>query len=96
MLHSPGVSEAVWAGGSRTFLVIYTSRFPQDADNRPLCSLMEIQTFLVTLVQKYDVSQADHLPQIRRARPGMEVPIVLGEEHKGSQLPLKISTLQNA
>ena len=57
---------------------------------------MEIQTFLVTIVQKYDISQADHLPQIRRARPGMEVPMILGEEHKGAQLPLKISAISNA
>jgi len=57
---------------------------------------MEIQTFLVNLVQRYDISQADHLPQIRRARPGMEVPMVLGEEHKGAQLPLKISAIMNA
>jgi len=57
---------------------------------------MEIQTFLVTIVQQFDISQADHLPQIRRARPGMEVPMVLGEEHKGTQLPLKISRIRDA
>ena len=86
----------MWAGGSRAFIIVYISRFPRDAENRPLCSLMEIQTFLVNLVQRYDISQADHLPQIRRARPGMEVPMVLGEEHKGAQLPLKISAIMNA
>jgi len=58
-------------------------------------AIMEIQTFLVTLVRQFDIAQADHLPQIRRARPGMEVPMVLGEEHKGTQLPLKISAIRN-
>ena len=57
---------------------------------------MEIQTFLVILIGKFDVAQADHLPQIRRARPGMEVPLILGEEHKGTQLPLKITAIGNA
>ena len=55
-----------------------------------------MQAFLVTLIRKFDVSQAGHHPQIRRARPGMVVPLVLGEEHKGAQLPLKITAIRNA
>jgi len=86
----------VWAGGSRELIVFQLFRFPRDAESCPLCSLMEIQTFLVTLVRNFDIAQADHLPQIRRARPGMEVPMVLGEEHKGTQLPLKISAIRNS
>jgi len=63
-------------------------------ENCLLGSLVEIQAFLVTLVRKFDISHADYQPQIRRARPGMEVPLVLGEEHKGVQLPLKISAVR--
>jgi len=77
-------------------IVFQPFRFPRDAESCPLCSLMEIQTFLVTLVRNFDIAQADHLPQIRRARPGMEVPMVLGEEHKGTQLPLKISAIRSS
>ena len=58
-------------------------------------SVIEIQAFLATLVQKFDVSHADHQPQIKRARPGTMFPLVLGEEYKGPQFPLKITALRN-
>jgi len=53
-----------------------------------------MQAFLVTLVRKFDISHADHQPQIRRARSGMMLPLVLGEEYKGAQLPLKITAIR--
>ena len=72
------------------------STLPGEADDRPLDSVLEIQAFLVTLVRKFDFSHADHYPQIRRAKSVLTIPIVLGEEYKGTQLPLKISAIRNA
>ena len=80
---------------SRT--VSYPSLSPGmlNVEHRLLGSVIEMQAFLVTLVQKFDISHADHQPQIRRAKPGMLVPLVLGEEYKGTQLPLKITAIRN-
>lgn len=64
---------------------------PRDAENHPRDSVIEMQAFLVTLVRKFDISLADHRPQIRKVRTGMMFPLVLGEEYKGTQLPLKIT-----
>ena len=60
-----------------------------------LDSVVEMQIFLVTLLREFNISQADHHPQIRRARSGLMVPLVLGEEYKGTQLPLKITAIRN-
>jgi len=57
--------------------------------------VLEMQAFLVTLIRKFDISHADHQPQIKRNRPGIMAPFVLGEEYKGVQLPLKITTIPN-
>jgi len=60
---------------------------------QPHPSLAEIQAFLVTLVREFDFS----IPEgrnIRTARPGILVPIVIGEEDKGPQLPLKITPVR--
>ena len=65
-------------------------------ENCLLDSVIEIQTFLVALIRKFDISHADHQPQIRRARSGLMVPMVLGEEYKGAQLPLKITAIRSA
>ena len=59
-----------------------------------LDSVVEMQAFLVTLVRKFDISHADHHPQVKRARPGLMYPLVLGEEHRGTQLPLKITAVR--
>ena len=58
-------------------------------------SVIEVQAFLVTLIRKFDVSLTDKQPQIRGVGSGMPIPLVHGEEHKGSQLPLKIATIGN-
>ena len=55
-----------------------------------------MQSFLVTLIRKFDISHADHQPQIKRTKSAMMTPIVLGEEHKGAQLPLKITVVRSA
>ena len=95
-LRSPEALGAAWGGDSRTLTFLDIFRSPWDAEDCPFGSIIEMQAFLVTLIRKFDISPADHYPQIRRARPGMEVPLVLGEEHKGTQLPLKISAVRNA
>ena len=58
-------------------------------------SIVEMQAFLVTLIRKFDISHADHQPQIRRVKLGVVVPVVLGEEYKGAQLPLKITAIRD-
>ena len=55
---------------------------------------METQAFLVTLIRKFDIYHADHHPQIRTTKFGVLVPVVLGEEYKGAQLPLKITAIK--
>ena len=54
-------------------------------------SVIEMQVFLVTFVRKFAISPADYYPQIWRAKSGLLIPAVLGEEYKGTQLPLKIT-----
>jgi len=58
-------------------------------------AVIEIQAFLVTLIRRFDISHADHQPQIRRAKPRIMLPLVLGEEYKGTQLPLKITAIRD-
>jgi len=56
-------------------------------------SVAEIRAFLVTLVREFSFS----IPEgrnIRTARPGVLVPIVIGEEDKGPQLPLTITPVR--
>ena len=92
---SLAVLGAVLDGDSRESNPFISFTPSRDSEHRPLGSVIEIQAFLVTLLQKFDISHADHQPQIRRAKPGMLVPLVLGEEHKGTQLPLKITAIRN-
>jgi len=56
-----------------------------------------MQAFLVTLIQKFDISLADSHPQIRRIKTAgfIPSPVVIGEEYKGTQLPLKITAIVN-
>ena len=62
-------------------------------ENWCLDRVIETQAFLVTLIRTFDISPADHQPQIRRTRSVLMAPIVLGEERKGPQLPLKIAAI---
>ena len=83
-------------GGSRELTNFCIIRSSWDAQSRLLDSIVEMQAFLVTLVRKFDISQADHHPQIRRIKTGAFAPLVLGEEYRGPQLPLKITAIRNA
>lgn len=86
--------EAASGGDSRKFIAIYIIHSSRDAENRLLNRVIEMQAFLVTLIRKFDISCADHYPQIRRTKFGMLTPLVLGEEYKGTQLPLKITAMR--
>jgi len=50
---------------------------------------------LVTLIRQYDFSLPDNGQEIVVSRPASAFPLVVGEEHKGPQLPLKITALMN-
>jgi hypothetical protein len=64
-------------------------------DSRNLCRVTEMHMFLVTLVRQFEFALPDDGPKIRRRRPILVIPLVEGEEHKGVQLPLKITPLGN-
>ena len=50
--------------------------------------------FLVTLVRQFDFSLPENRREIKKMRLGPTiVPVVAGEEHKGAQLPLKVTIL---
>ena len=84
-----------WGGGLRKLINFCISHSSWDAQRRLLDSIVEMQAFLVTLVRKFDISPADHHPQIRRSKTGGMAPLVLGEEYKGPQLPLKVTVIRN-
>ena len=51
--------------------------------------------FLVTLIRHFEFALPDNAPEVRRWRPGMLIPVVEGEEHKGPRLPLKVTPLRD-
>jgi len=50
---------------------------------------------LVTLVRQFDFSLPGTGQEIKKIRPVVITPIVVGEEHKGPQMPLKVAILGN-
>ncbi|KAF9645980.1 cytochrome P450 [Thelephora ganbajun] len=58
-------------------------------------AVIEMHTFLVTLVRQFDFSLPDNGQEIRRLRQGVLSPVIVGEERKGPQLPLKVTALGN-
>ena len=58
-------------------------------------SVIEMHTFLVTLVRKFDFSLPGNGQEVRKLRPGLILPVVVGEEDKGGQLPLKVTVREN-
>lgn len=56
-------------------------------------SIIEMHTFLATLVRQFEFALPDGAPRIRRWRPGFLIPVVEGEEHEGPQLPLTVTPL---
>ncbi|KAF8518694.1 cytochrome P450, partial [Hysterangium stoloniferum] len=56
-------------------------------------SVLELQTILTTLVQNFEFSPAPHNPIMLRAPAPNLVPMVKGEEKRGSQMPMSISSI---
>ena len=54
-------------------------------------SVIEMHTFLVTLVRQFDFSLPGNGQEVKTLRFGLTTPVVIGEEHKGPQLPLKVA-----
>ena len=65
----------------------------QASDNP--CSVIELHTFLVTLIRQFEFALPDNAPKITRWRPGVLTPVIEGEEHKGPQMPLKVTPLKD-
>ena len=59
-------------------------------------SVVQIHTFLVTLIRQFDFSLLGNRQEIKRMRSsGILSPVVAGEEHQGPQMPLKVTVLRN-
>jgi hypothetical protein len=57
--------------------------------------VIEMHTFLVTLVRRFEFALPDNAPKIRSRRPATSfIPVAEGE-YKGTQLPLKITSLED-
>ena len=76
--------------------------FPQrDAERKQMKTdhttrVIELHTFLVTLVRQFDFSLPDDGRRVRNVRsPGNFTPVVAGEEDKGPQLWLKVTALSS-
>jgi hypothetical protein len=60
-----------------------------------LRSVIEMHTFLVTLIKQFDFSAPDNGQDVRKMQAGILTPVVAGEEEKGAQLPLKVTALRD-
>ena len=52
-----------------------------------------MQAFIARLIREFQFSEVEG-KEIKICRPGLLVPIVVGEENKGVQLPLKVSSVR--
>ena len=90
-LPSPLEEEAVSAGDLRKSAIVSTT---QVMNTHPIHrSVAEIRAFLVTLVREFSFS----IPEGKNTRTSrrMLVPMVIGEEDKGPQLPLTITPVRD-
>jgi len=58
-------------------------------------AVIEMHTFLVTLIRQFDFYLPDNGQKIRTFKKDLILPVVIGEEHKGPQMPLKVVALSN-
>jgi len=58
-------------------------------------AVVEMHTFLVTLIRQFDFSLPENGQKIKKTRRGGVFPVIVGEEDKGPQLPLKVTILRN-
>ena len=61
----------------------------------PANSVIEMHTFLVTLIRQFEFSLPEDGREIKKLRRTLVFLAVAGEEHKGPQLPLKVTPLGN-
>ena len=54
-----------------------------------------MHTFLVTLIRQFDFYLPDNGQEVRTFKQDLILPMVVGEEHKGPQMPLKVVALEN-
>ncbi|KAF9778983.1 cytochrome P450 [Thelephora terrestris] len=57
-------------------------------------AVTELHTFLVTLIRQFDFSLPEDGREIIKTRMGGVAPMVVGEVHKGPQMPLKVTILE--
>lgn len=57
--------------------------------------VVEMHTFLVTLVRQFDFSLPDNGQIVKARKLGLITPVVVGEEDKGPQMPLKVTIIGN-
>lgn len=58
-------------------------------------SIVEMHAFLITLVRRFDFSLPENGQEITLVRSGTIMPLVIGEEDKGVQLPLRVTVIGN-
>lgn len=58
-------------------------------------AVIELHTFLVTLIKQFDFSLPGNGQEIKMIKVGVVTPLVVGEEEKGPQLPLTVTVLRN-
>ena len=63
-------------------------------DSIPFSSVYEMHMFLAVLVRQFEFALPEGAPQVRRWRFVAIVPVVEGEEHKGVQVPLKVTPVR--
>lgn len=56
-------------------------------------AVIEMHTFLVTLLRQFDFSLPNNGQEVRALRTIGITPVIVGEEHKGPQMPLKVTIL---
>jgi hypothetical protein len=64
---------------------------PVSAANR-FHRMVELQAFLVELIDKFNFAPTEDMARVRRASGFVMIPALEGEKQKGSQLPLLISS----
>ena len=97
-LRSPGVPGAVSDGGLRKSpdLALRPNKNESELiDYFSANSVIEMHTILVTLIRKFDFSLPDNGQEIRMFRQLGITPMVVGEEDRGPQLPLKVTALRS-
>ena len=66
---------------------------PEKKDTKQIMndSVIEIQTFIVEIIGKFELTMTERSERVRRGPPGMVIPVIEGELERGSQLPLAVS-----